>query len=158
MRDFSMNYESLLKDGVALRQVSQEHMNDILEAVVNVYPLIVLANLTQNKYFLIRNQGFLYNSLTETGTYDDLIDDNAENIHEHYQQMFTECFSRKSLMREYENGKTEVYAELYQKNPEGKYRWVSLHCVRISDDSGDIMHLCFNRPLDGIVAKRLPRF
>jgi hypothetical protein len=153
-----MNYESILKDSSPLQHVSQENLIKVVEAVVDVYPMIILANLSQNRYFMIHNQRFLYNSLAESGTYDDLIDDNVDNIHTRYQQIFMECFSRDSLLREYENGKTEVYAELYQKNPEGQYRWVSLHCVRIPDDSGDIMHLCFNRPLDGIVAKRHPHF
>lgn len=153
-----MKYENLLKDNMQFRDIPPEILDNLITAVMNVYPLIVLANLTQNKYFMIRNEGFLYNDIVSHGVYDDLIDDNVDNIHKNYQQIFLECFSRDKLLYEYQNGKTDVYAELYQKDKTGKYCWVSTHAIRIRDDSNDIMHICFNRPLDGIVEERHPHF
>ena len=53
-------------------------------------------------------------------------------------------------MRSFAEGKTEVYAELYQKNKRGQYHWVSTHVIKIESESGDVMHICLNRVLDGI--------
>jgi hypothetical protein len=135
-----------------------EALVNISNAVMKVYPMIVLSNLTKNKYELVRNEDFLFNRMPVEGTYDDLIDDNIENIHKNYQEIFMKCFSRDNLLREYASGKTEVYAELYQKNRAGEFGWVSTHVIRIQDDSGDIMQICFNRPLHGIVKKDYPHF
>lgn len=153
-----MKYENLFINNTQLHDIPSEGLAHLLNAVMNVYPLIILANLTKNKYFMIRDNGFLYNDIASSGLYDDLIDDNVENIHKNYQQIFLECFSRDKLLWEYANGKTDVYAELYQKDKNGNYRWVSTHAIRVQDDSGDIMHICFNRPLDGIVEKRHSHF
>lgn len=153
-----MKYENLFENSTQLHNIPPEDLANLLNAVMNVYPLIVLANLTKNKYFMIRDEGFLYNDIVSSGVYDDLIDDNVANIHKNYQKVFLECFSRDKLLWEYANGKTDVYAELYQKDKNGKYRWVSTHAIRIQDDSGDVIHICFNRPLDGIVEKKHPHF
>lgn len=123
-------------------------------AVTKVYPFIVLANLTKNTYYMIRDEGFLHSDIASSGSYDDLIENNVPNIHENYQEFFLQCFSRESLIREYEQGKTEIYAELYQKDREDKYRWVSTHAIKISDNSNDIIQICLNRSLDNIVEKR----
>lgn len=127
---------------------------NIAKAVSQVYPMIVLANLSQNTYTMVRDEGFLCNQITASGCYDDLIDDNVENIHPNYQKLFSECFSREHLIRSFQEGKTEVYAELYQKNKQGRYHWVSAHVIKIESGSGDIMHVCLNRVLDGIDEKR----
>jgi hypothetical protein len=153
-----MKYSNLFKNGEFTEGTASEELSNILNAVMKVYPMIILSNLTRNKYFLIRDDEFLYNSIPAMGKYDDLIDDNVANIHNNYQEIFMKCFSRDNLLREYASGKTEVYAELYQKNRSGDYGWVSTHVIRIQDDSDDIVQICFNRSLHGIVKKDYPHF
>lgn len=144
-----MNEEMIKKMGISLRDVL-----NIVQAVSQVYPMIVLANLTENTYTMLRNDGFLYNEVVNAGCYDDLIDDNIGNIHKNYQNIFLECFSREHLIKSFQDGKTEVYAELYQKNKKGQYQWVSTHVIKIEDKSGDVCHICLNRILDGIVEEK----
>ena len=120
----------------------------ITTAVSQVFPMIVLANLTRNTYTMLQDEGFLYNEIPVTGCYDDLIDDNMENIHPNYQRLFYECFSREHLLRSFQQGKTEVYAEVYQKNKQEQYHWVSAHVIRLESKSGDVTHICFNRVLE----------
>ena len=120
----------------------------ITAAVSQVFPMIVLANLTRNTYTMLQDEGFLYNAIPVTGCYDDLIDDNMENIHPNYQRLFYECFSREHLIRSFQQGKTEVYAEVYQKNKQEQYHWVSAHVIRLKSESGDVTHICFNRVLE----------
>ncbi|MGN0436639.1 MAG: hypothetical protein ACI4D8_08425 [Wujia sp.] len=134
--------------------VSFKDILGIVQAVSQVYPMIVLANLTKNTYTLLRNEGLLYNKVMDSGCYDDLIDDNVKNIHKNYQKLFLECFSREYLIKTFKDGKTEVYAELYQKNEQGNYHWVSIQVVRIYNKDGDICHICLNRGLDGIVDEK----
>lgn len=134
--------------------VSLKDLLNIVQAVSQVYPMIVLANLTKNTYTLLRNEELLYNKILDSGCYDDLIDDNVENIHKNYQKLFLECFSREYLIKTFKDGKTEVYAELYQKNKYGNYHWVSVQAVQIENKDGDICHICLNRSLDGIVDEK----
>ena len=126
----------------------------ITTAVTQVYPMIVLANLSKNTYTMLQDEGLLYNEIPVTGCYDDLIDDNMDNIHPNYQQQFYECFSREHLLRAFQRGEKEVYAELYQKSQQGIYHWVSTHVIRTKSESGDIMHICLNRALEGANEKR----
>lgn len=99
--------------------ISFRDLMNIVQAVSQVYPMIVFANLTKNTYTTLRNEDFLYNEVVDSGCYNNLIDDNIGNIHKNYQKLFGECFSREHLMKSFNEGKTEVYAELYQKNKQG---------------------------------------
>jgi hypothetical protein len=141
----------------SLNELTGMSLNELVamsRAVSQVYPMIILANLTQNTYSTLRNEDFLYNDVSETGVYEDLIDNNVENIHPNYQHLFQKCFSREHLMKSFQQGKTDVYAELYQKDKRGQYRWVSTHVIKLHNESGDICHLCLNRVLDGVVEER----
>ena len=135
--------------GFDLRETIQ-----ILEAVSEVFPMIVMANLTKNTYTMIRNDNFLAFDMPRSGCYDDLIDDGVDSIHSNYQTVFLACFSRENLLQKFQNGSTEVYAELYQKDSKGKYQWVSTHVFRLQDEDGEIRQICLNRVLDGIVSER----
>ena len=127
----------------------------ITAAVSQIFPMIVLANLTKNTYTMMQDTGgFLYNEIPVTGCYDDLIDDDMDHIHPNYQQHFYECFSREHLLHSFECGKKEVYAEIYQKDQQGQYHWVSVHVIRVESESGDVMHVCLNRALEGSGEKR----
>lgn len=149
-----MTYGEIEKDWNKDLGVSFEDFLHIARAISKVYPMIVLANLTQNTYTMIRDQGFLYNEMAVSGCYDDLIDDNMDNIHSNYQKLFFDCFARENLLRSFKEGKNEVYVELYQKNKQGKYHWVSAHVIKIENRAGDVIHICLNRVLDGINEKR----
>lgn len=133
--------------------VSPREFKNIVKAVMHVYPMIILANLTKNTYTMIRDEGFLCRDIAVSGCYDDMIDDGVENIHPNYQQVFLKCFSRENLLKNYSHGKNEVYAEVYQKDKEGKYHWVSVHTIRIEEESGEVVQICLNRILDKVSVK-----
>ena len=132
------------------KKLSSRDLKSIVAAVMQVYPMIVLANLSKNQYTMLRDEGFLCRDIETCGRYDDMIDDGVENIHTNYQRLFLECFSRENIIRNFASGKNEVYAELYQKDKTGEYHWVSVHAIKIEDDSGDIMQICLNRILDKV--------
>lgn len=138
--------ESIIMD----KKLSSRDLKSIVAAVMQVYPMIILANLSKNQYTMLRDEGFLCRDIETSGCYDDMIDDGVENIHINYQRLFLECFSRENIIRNFASGKNEVYAELYQKDKTGEYHWVSVHAIKIEDDSGDIMQICLNRILDKV--------
>lgn len=152
-----MTYGEMTKIISGKLDISYSDFLNIASAVTQVFPMIVLANLSKNTYTMVRDEGFLRNETPASGCYDDLIDDNMNNIHPNYQQHFYECFSREHLMHSFQQGKKEVYAEIYQKDKRGQYRWVSAHVIRIKSESGDTMHICLNRVLEGINDKRYER-
>lgn len=143
-------YNDIIKSVTTDKKISLKDFNHIVSAVMQVYPMIILANLSKNQYTMIRDEGFLCRDLSTSGCYDDMIDDGVENIHPNYQRLFLECFSRENIIRNFATGKNEVYAELYQKDKDEKYHWVSVHAIKIEDESGDIIHICLNRILDKV--------
>lgn len=149
-----MTYGEMTKIISENTEISYADFLNIAKAVSQVFPMIVLANLSKNTYTMIRDEGFLCNEMPVSGCYDDLIDDNMADIHPNYQQLFYESFSRDHLLNSFQQGKTEVYAEIYQKDKKDQYHWVSVHVIRIQSESGDVMHICLNRVLDGINEKR----
>jgi hypothetical protein len=129
---------------------SAKQASQVFGAVMEVFPLILAANLTKNTYTMLKHNNFLGFEAPMSGRYDDLIDNGVQNIHENYQENFIQCFSRENLLDAYSRGKNDVYAELYQKGHDGKYQWVSTHVIRTKDQNGDICHISINRVLDGI--------
>ena len=135
------------------KKSSSKELKKIVKAVMKVYPMIVWANLSKNTYTMVRDEGFLCRDIPPSGRYDDMIDDGVENIHPNYQRLFLECFSRENLLKNFGMGKNEVYAEIYQKDKESNYHWVSVHVIRIEDESGDVIQICLNRILDEVSIK-----
>lgn len=141
-------YQKLISEWSGTSELPRGVKLGILDAVLEAYPMIVLANLTTNEYVFIKDEGFLNQHNERTGNYDDMIDLNVENIHPNYQELFIKCFERKNLLKNYANEKNDIYAELYQKNHDGSdYNWVSCHSIRVYDESEDVIHLCLNRVL-----------
>ena len=137
----AQEFESL--NGVAIEEVLS-----VFEAVSEAFPMIVSVNLTKNRYTMIKQDGFLANNLPMTGKYDDLIDLGVENIHPNYQKAFMENFSRERLMRQFAQGRKEVYVKLYQKGQGDHYQWGSTHVIRVKDRDGDVCHICINKVLN----------
>lgn len=142
-----MRYDDLFNGVKQNTEIEAKNLLDIIDAITQIYPMIVLANLTRNSYFMLKNEGFLYEKMVLSGNYDELIRDGVKNIHTDYQALFLESFSRDLLIKNFENGKREIETKLYQKNQKGKYHWVSTKVIRLEDESGDIVHVCLNKVL-----------
>lgn len=134
-------------------ELTNEESFQVFNAISEVFPMIIYANLTQNTYAMLKHDNFLAGNIPFTGCYDDLIDWGVENIHENYQKNFIQCFDRENLIQAYSQGKTDVYAELYQKGHDDKYQWVSTHVIRTNNEEGEICQICINRILDGVEKK-----
>ena len=142
-----MKYEEIIKGITEEGMVAVGSLAEILDAISQVYPMILLANLTKNSYFMIRDNGFLYEKNSIYGEYDEMIENGVKNIHPSYQSAFLEAFDRKSLIARYENGIRTVSVNLYQKDQKGDFHWVTTKVIRLEDESGDVVQLCLNENL-----------
>lgn len=134
-------------------KLSNHEFFQVVDSIFEVFPMVVYVNLTQNKYLLLKQDNFLAFNLPNVGCFDDLIDHGTTYIHKNYQENFIRCFSRENLMQAFAQGKTDIYAELYQKSHDDNFHWVSTHVIRTKSHGGDICHICLNRILDGVHEK-----
>ena len=128
-------------------RVAGEILTEILDALSQVYPMILLANLTQNRYVMLKDRGFLYRKNTTYGNYDEMISNGVKNVHPNYQSTFLDTFARSKLIARYENGVRQVSARLYQRGENGEYQWVETKVIRLQDESGDVVQVCLNEIL-----------
>lgn len=145
-----MKYGKTFEEFEALNGISAEDVMTVFDAVSQAYPMIVLANLTQNTYTMIKDDGFLVGAVPMVGCYDDLIDFGVENVHPNYQKSFVDHFSRECLLYQFGQGKREVCTKLYQKGKGQQYQWVSTHVIRVQDKDGDVCEICLNRILENM--------
>lgn len=129
---------------------SSKNVNQLFEAIFDVFPMILSANLSQNTYFMYKHDNFLVDDIPETGNYDEMIQNSLINIHPDYQSDFLRLFSRERLLEAYARGITDVYAELYQKGRNSDYQWVSTHVIRTTNQNGDICQICINRIMNDV--------
>lgn len=129
---------------------SSSEVNQIFEAIFDVFPMILSANLSQNTYFMYKHDNFLVEDIPASGNYDEMIKNSLVNIHPDYQSDFLRLFSRERLLEAYKKGITDVYAELYQKGRNSEYQWISTHVIRTTNQNGDICQICINRIMNDI--------
>ena len=109
-------------------KLSNHEFFQVVDSIFEVFPMVVYVNLTQNKYLLLKQDNFLAFNLPNVG-----------------------CF--ENLLQAFAQGKTDIYAELYQKSHDDNFHWVSTHVIRTKSHGGDICHICLNRILDGVHEK-----
>ena len=90
-----MKKEKGFEESETLYGISVEEALSVFEALSQVFPMIVSANLTKNTYTMIKQGDFLADDLPMTGRYDDLIDYGVENIHPNYQGVSTQVIRVK---------------------------------------------------------------
>ncbi len=129
---------------------SSKEINMLFETFFDVFPMILSANLSQNTYFLFKHDDFLDDNIPESGNYDEMIEQSVSNIHPDYQADYLRLFSREKLLSAYEEGITDIYAELYQKGRASDYQWISTHVIRTTNQNGDICQLCIKRILSDV--------
>ena len=145
-----MKYGKTFEEFQELNGISIEDVLSVFEAVSQAFPMIVLGNLTKNTYTMLKDDGFLAWEVPKVGCYDELIDYGVGNVHPNYQNTFVNHFSREKLISQFERGKREVYAKIFQKGRGSQYQWVSTHVIRVHDRDGDICELCINKVLEDV--------
>ena len=134
---------------------SSKEMEQFFEAVFDVFPLILSANLTKNTYLLFKHDNFLVDDIPTSGEYDEIFQKDLIYVHPDYREDFTRLFSRENLLKAYAEGTTDIYAELYQKGRGSDYQWVSTHVIRTTNQNGDVCQICIKRVLNDVMRKTM---
>lgn len=155
-----MRYENVFGNTEWQSRMEKEDLLAIMGAFMKIYPMIVVVNLTQNTYAMVKGENFLFEKIGGEGeSYDAMLQRTTRHIHPDYRNFFLSIFRREKLLETYGYGTNEVEARVIQKGADGKYRWVSNHAIRIEDESGDVIHVCLCRVLSqGLAENRGNRY
>ncbi len=124
-------------------------MNLLTNAVFNRFPLIIMANLTRNSYYMMAYENFNQHTCAASGEFDDLIVHGTSTMHEEDKELFDETFSRENLLKAYERGESHVRAVTRQIGVDGIYRPVETDDYFVKSPSSDdilVIVFCQNVP------------
>ena len=121
----------------------------LIDALKYVYPMILAVNLTQDTFFIMKDNENIGGQMRVAGRYSMLHLQGLSRTHPDYQELFASKFSRENLLAQYAAGENEVYLEARQMGPDKQYHWSSTHAIRVNNPhSEDILQFILVRPID----------
>ncbi len=149
--DFGEACSKRLHDGetedILVSQSPASTTNLLMEAVFMKFPLIIMANLTRNSYYMMVYSNFTSKSCPSTGIFDELIVHGVSTMHPDDKELFRKAFSRENLLAAYERGEKFVRAVTRQIGDDGIYRPVETMDFFVKNPSVDdvlVVTLCQN--------------
>jgi len=124
-------------------------INLLMGVIFRRYPLVIFSNLTRNSFYMMAYQDFTSTSCPSAGVFDELIMHGAETMYPDDKEAFATTFDRENLIRDYENGKSEIRLVTRQLGDDGVYRRVETTVYYVKSDSSDdllTITLCDNLP------------
>ncbi|MDE7279297.1 MAG: EAL domain-containing protein, partial [Oscillospiraceae bacterium] len=94
----------------------------LMEAVFTKYPLVIMANLTRNSFYMMAYENFSARTCPSTGVFDELIVHGTSTMHPDDRELFSTTFSRANLLAAYERGEKFVKIVTRQIGDDGVYR------------------------------------
>ncbi len=126
----------------------------LLTAVQATYDMVVCVNLTKNTYKLIGVESFVTHGDAVEGNFDEVIDIHVTKVVEEHKQKYYDTFSRKALLKAYEEGKKSVYLEYQQCDEAGVPHWLGTHTMFIENPrSEDVTEITISQNIDERVRK-----
>ncbi len=120
--------------------------NMLLEATFTMYPLIILANLSKNSYYMMTYDNFTQTECAPSGNFDELILHGAKTMHRDDQERFKKTFSRSNLLKLKKEGYKTVSLITNQLGDDGIYRKVETTDLFIKNSaSEDVLVISLNR-------------
>lgn len=119
----------------------------LLEAIFTRYPLVILANLTRNSFYMMAYEHFTSRSCPSTGVFEELIAHGASSMHPEDQELFRETFRISNLREAYERGEKTVSVVTRQLGDDGIYRRVETTDYFVKNPSVEdilVIALCHN--------------
>lgn len=119
----------------------------LMEAVFTKYPLVIMANLTRNSFYMMAYENFSARTCPSTGVFDELIVHGTSTMHPDDQELFSTTFSRANLLAAYERGEKFVKVVTRQLGDDGVYRPVETTDFFVKNPSVDdvlVITLCQN--------------
>lgn len=119
----------------------------LLQAVFTKFPLVIMANLTRNSYYMMAYENFTNTSCPSTGVFDELVSHGAFTMHPDDQELFRSTFKIENLLKAYENGEKYVSLITRQLGDDNIYRRVETMDFFVKNPSVDdilVVTLCQN--------------
>ena len=119
----------------------------LLDAVFIRYPLVILANLTRNSFYMMAYEDFTSHCCPSTGVFDELIAHGASTMHPEDRELFRTTFQIENLMAAHDRGEQWVSVVTRQMGDDGIYRRVETTDYFVKNSSVDdvlVIALCHN--------------
>lgn len=139
-----LNEES---EDILISQAPASVTSLLMEAVFTKYPLVIMANLTRNSFYMMAYENFSARTCPSTGVFDELIVHGTSTMHPDDQELFSTTFSRANLLAAYERGEKFVKVVTRQLGDDGVYRPVETTDFFVKNPSVDdvlVITLCQN--------------
>lgn len=128
--------------------------DQLTEAVLDSYEMIMSVNLTRNTYHMISYNAFVDHSAPEEGSFDALIDQAVARIAPAFREPFRERMSRERLLEAHGKGRASVHLEYQQMGDDGQRHWIYSHVMFTQNRAGgDVLELTVSRCIDDIREK-----
>lgn len=149
------NRKSVVATYCDITEQKRKETQELLErqklnrAVINVYPLMISVNITQNAYTLLSLEtDYIHLNVNRT-VFSEAILDMAINLHPDDRDRFMATFDRENLKKEFARGKNEITMEVRQSYQDGSVHWLSLMVIRIDNPlNEDLLVYLFGRNID----------
>lgn len=120
-------------------------VNLVLQAMFEKHPMVMLSNLTKDSYVMMAYEKFHTHYSPASGKFSELIERDAETMHEDDRELFKYTFAIPHLLEEYKKGNTTVSCITRQRGDDGTYRKVESTDYFVKSPSTDdviIVTLC----------------
>ena len=135
-------------EDVLFSQPSSGAVNLLLEAVFTRFPLVIMANITRNSYYMMAYENHTTRSCAATGNFDELIESGTQTMHPDDRAKFRGAFSRESLLAAHARGEGYVRAVTRQCGDDGVYRKVEIVDYFVENHSDeDVIAVTLCQPL-----------
>lgn len=94
----------------------------LLNVMFRANPLVLMANLTRNSYYMVTRDNFSSTVCPSTGLYTEGIAHAASTMHPDDRELFAKTFDREDMLKAYANGETQRRVVTRQKGDDGVYR------------------------------------
>lgn len=128
-------------------QAPASAMSMLLEVITTRFPLIIMANITRNSFYMMTYDNFTSTSCPVSGIFSDLIQHGASTMHPDDQELFKNTFSIDNIMNEYNQGHKSIKVVTRQLGDDGVYRKVETIDYFVSSPSSEdvlVVTLCQN--------------
>lgn len=128
-------------------QAPASAMSMLLEVITTRFPLIIMANITRNSFYMMTYDNFTSTGCPVSGVFSDLIQHGASSMHPDDQELFKTTFSIENMMNEYNKGNKSVRVVTKQLGDDGVYRNVETIDYFVSSPSSEdvlVVTLCQN--------------
>ena len=136
-------------EDILVTQASASVSNLLMEAIFTKFPLVIMANLTRNSFYMMAYESFSTTSCPSTGIFEELIAHGASTMHPEDREIFSTTFSINNLMAAYKSGKKFVKIVTRQLGDDGIYRKVETTDLFVKNPSvDDVLVITFCQNLE----------